>query len=146
MIEPTTAIGTGLAVLASKEVLTRLLGPTADYVGGEIKGFVQKCNVNLGNIFLNATLKAGKSLDEKRTVNPRVLKHVIDEGRFCEDKLTAEYYGGILASARSEDGRDDRGVTLLATVKDLSVYQLRFHFVFYSIVSRLFHGKGFNLG
>ena len=101
-MDPATAVVTGLAVLGSKDVLVKLLGPTADYVGGEIKNFVQKCNINLDNIFRNATQKLGPELlNQPGGVNARVLKHVVDEGRFCEDELTAEYYGGILASART---------------------------------------------
>lgn len=145
-MDPITTVGTGLAVLGSKEVLTKLLGPTADYLGEEARNLVVKCNINLDNIFRKATEKLGKRIEEAGTVNPRVLKHVLDEGRFCEDELTAEYYGGILASSRSGSGRDDRGVTLLAVIKDLSVYQLRFHFIVYSLVNQLFKGQDLNLG
>lgn len=145
-MDPITVAGTGLAVWGSKDLMTKLLGPTADYIGGEAKNFVAKCNVNLDNIFKKATEKLGNRMETEGSVNPRVLKHVVDEGRFCEDELTSEYYGGILASSRSGNGRDDRGVTLLATIKDLSVYQLRFHYIVYSIVNQLYNGKSFNLG
>lgn len=145
-MDPVTAAGAGLAVWGSKDLMAKLLGPTADYIGGEAKNFVAKCNVNLDGIFRKATQKLGDRIETEGTVNPRVLKHVVDEGRFCEDELTSEYYGGILASSRSGNGRDDRGVTLLATIKDLSVYQLRFHYLVYSIVNRLFSGRAFNLG
>lgn len=145
-MEPTLIIGSGLAILGSKDLLTKLLGPSADYIGGEFKNLVQKCNVNLDSIFQKAARKLGERINDGSSVNPRVLKHVVDEGRFCEDDLTSEYYGGILASSRSRIGRDDRGVTLLALIKDLSVYQLRFHFVIYLTVNRLFKGQSFNLG
>lgn len=145
-MEPTTAIGTGLAIIGSKDLLTKLLGPTADYVGGEVKNFVDKCNINLDSIFNKAYKKLGRKIEEPGNVNPRVLKHVIDEGRFCEDELTSEYYGGILASARNPNERDDRGVSLLAVVKDLSVYQLRLHYLVYTCINRLFKGKKYNLG
>lgn len=144
-MEPITVVGTGLAILGSKEILTKLLGPTADYLGEEVRNVVAKCNVNLDNIFRKATTKLGDRIDQPGTVSPRVLKHVFDEGRFCEDELTAEYYGGILASSRSGNGRDDRGVTLLAVIKDLSVYQLRFHYLVYLIISRMFKGEELNL-
>lgn len=145
-IDPNTiATGVGLAVLGSRDLLNKLLGPSAEYVGGEVKGLVQKCNVNLDRIFVKAKDKLGSRLDAAGGVNPRILKHVIDEGRFCEDELTAEYYGGVLASSKSENGRDDRGVTLLATIKSLSVYQLRFHYVFYRLVNNLFKVAPANL-
>jgi hypothetical protein len=141
-----TVVGTGLAILGSKDLLIKLLGPSADYVGGEVKGFVEKCNINLDGIFVKAASKLGNRMDEEGAVSPRVLKHVVDEGRFCEDNLTAEYYGGILASSKNRVARDDRGVTLLAQVKDMSVYQLRLHFVAYMIIHRLFQNEDFNLG
>ncbi|WP_422320324.1 hypothetical protein [Prosthecobacter sp.] len=144
-MDPSTAVGAGLAILGSKDLMLKLLGPTAEYVGGEVKGLVAKCNINLDNIFKKAMRKLGTRADEPGEVNPRVLKHIFDEGRFCEDELAAEYYGGILASARSGNGRDDRGVTVLATVKDLSVYQLRTHFILYSLVHRLFKDQEVNL-
>jgi hypothetical protein len=144
-IEASTAVGTGLVILGAKDLMLKLLGPTAEYLGGEVKGLVAKCNINLDNIFKKAMRKLGTRADEPGEVNPRVLKHIVDEGRFCEDELAAEYYGGILAAARSGNGRDDRGVTVLATVKALSVYQLRTHFILYSLVHRLFKDRGVNL-
>jgi hypothetical protein len=145
-MDPTIAVGTGLTILGSKDLLLKILGPSADYVGGEVKNFVEKCNFNLDGIFNKAARKLGDRMDEDGAVSPRILKHVVDEGRFCEDDLTAEYYGGILASSKSRIARDDRGVTLLAQVKDLSVYQLRFHFMAYMVMHRLFQGNGLNLG
>ncbi|MDX8128321.1 hypothetical protein QLH52_13575 [Methylomonas sp. OY6] len=41
-------VGTGLAVLGSKEILDKLLGPSADYIGNETKNLIAKCNINLG--------------------------------------------------------------------------------------------------
>lgn len=145
-MDPITTVGAGLAVIGSKDILVKILGPTADYVGGEIKNLVQKCNVNLDNIFIKAQKKLGARIDEPGTVSPRVLKHVIDEGRFCEDSIVADYYGGVLASSKSEVDRDDRGVAILATIKSLSIYQLRLHYLFYSIVYSIYNGKGKSLG
>lgn len=140
-----SAVGAGLAVLASKEVLNKLLGPTAEYVGGEMKNFVEKCNVNIGNIFARAIRRLGPRLEEPGTVSPRMLRHVLDEGRFCEDEVAAEYFGGVLASSRSGNPRDDRGVPILAAIKDLSVYELRQHYLLYKMVKTLFDGKPLKL-
>jgi hypothetical protein len=145
-MEPATAIGTGLAILGSKEVLTKLLGPTADYLGTEARGLVEKCNINLDNIFQKAVRKLGSRIGDSGTVSPRVLRHVVDEGRFCDDELVAEYYGGVLASARTPNGRDDRAVGLLALIKGLSVYQLRLHCLSYTLMRQLLLGQSLNLG
>ena len=146
MPEPLTIAGAGLVVLGSKDVLTKLLGPTADYIGGEMSGFVQKCNINLDNIFVKASKKLGDRVEKPGAVSPRVLKHIIDEGRFCEDELAAEYYGGMLAASREETGKDDQCLPHLSKVKQMSIYQIRVHFAFYYQLLKLHKESGFNLG
>ena len=89
-MEPLTVAGTGMALFASKEVLEKLLGPTADYIGQRAKGLVEKCDINLDNIFKRAFKRAGGKIDEPRTVSPRALKEVINEGRFCDETLAAD--------------------------------------------------------
>ncbi len=133
-IDPNTLAVAGIAAHVFKDPLNRLLGPTADYIGGEVKGLVAKCNVNLGRIFTHAIEKLGPRIDQPGAVNPRVLRHVWSEGAFVEDELAAEYFGGLLASARSPDGRDDRVLSLRSTVRDLSSYDLRLHHLIYSLV------------
>ena len=145
-MEPITTVGAGLAILGSKDILNKILGPTADYIGTEAQGFVQKCNINLDNIFVSAKRKLGPRMEEPGQVNPRVLKHILDEGRFCEDDLLVEYYGGVLASSKTKNGRDDRGAVLAGTIKDLSAYQVRLHYLCYYLVNKLFKEKKVNIG
>jgi len=145
MVDPMTAAGGDLAILGSKDLLNKLLGPTADYLGGELKnlleGFVEKSKDNVARILLKARDKLGDRLGTPGTVNPRVLKDIIIEGAFCEDELAAEYYGGILASARTESGRDDRAAAYLGVVKGLSTYEIKFHYVYYNLMRKLLAGK-----
>ena len=145
-MDPMSTVGAGLAIIGSKEILTKILGPTADYLGSELQGFVEKCNINLDNIFIKARNKLGDRLEEEGKVNSRVLKHILDEGRFCEDELMAEYFGGILASSKTKHGRDDRGVSVLSSIKDLSVYQVRLHYLYYFLLNNLLSKKHLNLG
>ena len=145
-MEPVTSVGAGLAILGSKDILTKILGPSAEYIGGEVAGFVEKCNINLNTIFNCAHRKLGNRLEEEGTVNSRVLKHVLDEGRFCEDQLTAEYYGGILASSKTDTGRDDRGVAVTATLNLLSTYQIRAHYLCYYLFHKLHQKSELTLG
>jgi len=140
-VDPNTVIGAGLMALASKDMLGRILGPSADYVGGRIEGLVKKCDINLGRIFQYAVRKLGPKINDPGAVNPRVLRHVWAEGAFIEDELAAEYFGGLLASARSPDGKDDRMLGHLGTVRDLSVYDLRLHFLTYSLMRSFFVGS-----
>lgn len=76
----------------------------------------------------------------------KVLKGILDEGSFCDDEVSAEYFGGVLASARTSVTRDDRGAALIALLARLTTYQIRTHFIFYHVVKSLFDGEGINIG
>ena len=117
MVDSSTMVGTGIALLASKDLLNKVLGPTADYVGEEVKHLVERANVNLGTIFKSAERKLGSKVDSPGAVNPRVFKQIWDEGRFIEDELAAEYFGGLLASSRSPDGKNELGLVQPCTAK-----------------------------
>jgi len=138
MFDPNAVVGGGLALLASKDLLTKLLGPAAEYIGGEIKGLVEKGNLNIGDIFIKAYRKLGSDVEQPGAVNPRVLKNIFEDGRFCEDELAREYFAGVLASSRTKDGKDDRGVTNAKLVSNLSSYQIRTHYIFYTLLRRAF--------
>ena len=133
-------IGTGLALLGSARLVEKLLGPTADYVGDSLKYWTERGTKNVGRIFQNATRQLGARLDEKGVVPPKVLKGIISEGAFCDDSLTAEYFGGVLASSRSDISRDDRGAVFIALIGRLSSYRIRAHYIIYAVVHAL--GRG----
>lgn len=135
-----------LAILGgSASLTTKLLGPTADYIGEGIKNWAKKRKENVGNIFLNAQKKLGDKIETKGGVSPKVLKGILDEGSFCEDFLATEYFGGVLASSRSGISRDDRGATFIALISRLSTYQIRTHYIFYHIVKNLFDGTSISI-
>jgi hypothetical protein len=133
------------AAWASKDLAGKLLGPTFDYVGGEMRHFAEKCNINLTNIFVRAQQKLGAKIDEPGQVSPRVLKNVLDDGSFCEDTLCTEYFAGVLAAARGEGGSDDRAVSYLALLRDLSTYQIYAHYLVYWSLKQLLHGRRLRL-
>lgn len=145
-MDPITIAGTGLAILGSKDLLNKVLGPTADYLGSETRNLVEKCNINLDHVFQRAKSKLGDRLGGPGAVSPRVLKHVIDEGRFAEEEIVVEYYGGLLAGSKSLTGKDDRALPYLSKVQQMSAYQLRLHFIFYFELLRIFKDSPFNLG
>jgi len=118
----------------------KLLGPTAVYLGGKTKELTERAVSNIERIFLNAKEKLGDKIEQPGEVPPRVLRGTVNEGAFCEDKLAAEYLGGVLASSRGEGRRDDRGVVMNAMISRLSVYQLRTHYIFYHIIKDLYDG------
>lgn len=145
MAELITLGGAAVAAYLSKDGVSKLLGPTADYLGGELKELVEKSQHNIVSVFKRAERKCGPKLETEGVVNPRVMKHVYDEARFCENELLAEYFGGVLASARTDDGRDDRGVYYSQIVQSLSVYQLQMHYFFYYLIWLNAKGKQLDL-
>jgi len=101
---------------------------------------------NLDGIFVKAEKKLGSRITSKGGVNPRVLRHILDDGRFCEEEIAAEYYGGLLAGSRDADSKNDSCLPFLAKVRGMPTNQLRLHFAFYYEVLRLHQNRGVNLG
>jgi hypothetical protein len=134
-------IGTGIALaVLGGPLLYKLLGPTADYLGEGLKGWSAKALENLNNIFSNAAYKLGDNIEHEGRVPPRVLKGILFDASFCDDPLFQEYFGGVLASSRSNLPRDDRGAYFIELINRLSNYQLRSHYMFYHIIKILFDG------
>jgi hypothetical protein len=143
--------GTGLTALGvalgGKDIIVKLLGPTAEYIGDEAKEFTKKRFENVKNIFSNATKKLGNKLEsENGTVSPKVLKGIIDEGSYCDDFLATEYFGGVLASSRTGISRDDRGAYFNSLISRLSAYQLRFHYLVYHLIKSIYNKETVNVG
>lgn len=142
MLEPTTVGLAALGAYLSKDAINKLLGPTFDYLGDEFKAFTQKRVENVGKIFSNAEKKLGDKLHRPGQVPPKVLKTIINEGSYADDAIATEYFGGVLASSRTEVGRDDRGDRLAKMIDNLSAYQIRSHYLIYSTISELFSNSG----
>ena len=139
-------VGTGLALLGSVKLLEKLLGPTAEYIGEGVKTWAEKRTNNVKRIFSIAERKLGDRIETEGSVPPKVLKGILDEGSFCDDAITAEYFGGVLASSRSGISRDDRGASCISLISRLSTYQVRAHYVFYQAIKNLFGGENLNVG
>jgi hypothetical protein len=134
-----------LALLGtSAPLILKLLGPTADYLGEALRHQTERGMGNLKNIFDSATRKLGDKIETEGTVPPKVIKGILIEGPYCDDSLTAEYFGGVLASSRSGVSRDDRGASLIALLSRLSTYQIRTHYIFYRVIKDLLNGENIN--
>lgn len=139
-----------LGVLAGAGYVTmdtvkRVLGPTADYIGDELRLSIQRRRV-AGRIVQNAAEKTGDRLNEPGAVPPRVLRDVVNDGSFNEDEISVEYFGGVLASSRTPNGRDDRGAVLTNLLSRLSTYQMRSHYILYSAMRQVYLGSEKNIG
>ena len=56
MAEPITTVGLGaIAAYLGKDGLAKILGPTADYLGGELQEFTKKRIDNIGKIFTRSS-------------------------------------------------------------------------------------------
>ena len=111
-------------------------------MGTGLKNWAEKRVTNASRIFEKAAEKLGSRIDEPGAVPPRVLKEILDEGSYCDDELTAEYFGGVLASSRSSISRDDRAASYLKLTSGLSTYQIRFHYISYTTWRTMFTGSG----
>ncbi len=137
-MEPETTLGLALTAYLAKDGITKLLGPTADYLGEGLRDLTQRRLDSIGRIFSNASAKLGGKLDDPGQVPPRILKTVINEGSYSEDSVVLEYFGGVLASSRTECGRDDRGARIAKLIDGLSTYQIRSHYLLYSSIKHVF--------
>jgi len=146
MPEPITTVGLGaIAAYLGKDGLQKVLGPTAEYLGEGLRDFAARRIENVGKIFQNAERKLADSQATKGVVPPKVLKEIVNEGSYNEDPLATEYLGGVLASSKTESGRDDRGARIAKLVDRLSTYQLRAHFLLYRSFRHLFANSGLDM-
>ena len=122
----------------SAKMLEKILGPTAEYLGDGLKAFTEKRVENVRRIFESAQQKLGPELEIEGQVPPKVLRDILEDGSYCTDALSAEYFGGVLASSRSPVARDDRGATLTSLVGRLTAYQIRAHYIIYSTIRGLY--------
>lgn len=125
------AVGTGVAG-ASKDLTLKLLGPLFEYVGDRLVGTVKNRDLNVSRVLSKALDRLGEdALNEPGAVNPRVFKEVWEQAQFVENELAAEYFGGLLAASRNADGTDDRTLPFVKLVSDMSVIQIRMHYLAY---------------
>lgn len=134
-----------LTLFGGAAVIKKILGPSADYIGGQLKEWTMKRSENLSKIFKNAEQKIGEKIHEEGKVPSKILKSILDEGSWSEDELQIEYFGGVLASSRVKTLRDDRGICFTSLISRLTAYQLRTHFIFYQMVKQQFDGEIINI-
>ena len=109
MPEPITTVGIGaIAAYIGKDGIQKLLGPTADYLGGGLKDFTQKRFDNIGKIFKKADEKLGSDREKSGSVPPKVLKTIINDGSYNDNDVAVEYFGGIMGSASLKKQKESK--------------------------------------
>lgn len=111
----------------------KLLGATFENIGKDLNQLYQK---GKDKIIANATKKTPNIEDGGQT-NLRVTRDVFWNGSFADESICAEYFGGILAASRSNDGKNDAGIFYLDIIKSLSSGQLRMHYLIYRMLNKL---------
>src|SRR5213595_3176893 len=101
MADPNTGLAVLGAAIGTKDLIVKVLGPTAEYLGGGLKDWTQRRVANLARTFSAAARKLPESPSPDEAVPPRVLRAVMNDASFAEDPVMAEYFGGVLASSRS---------------------------------------------
>jgi hypothetical protein len=109
-----------------------LLGPALDEIGGDLQALYKVGREKI----VSAAIRKTNTEDGYRA-NLRVARDVFWNGSFTDESICAEYFGGILASSRSVDGKDDRGIYYTDIIKSLSSQQLLFHYVIYFSLNKL---------
>ncbi len=113
-------------------MVKKLLGPTFDKIGNDF----EKIYTAGRNKIVSVAIRKSNIKDSKNA-NLRVARDVFWSGSFTDETICAEYFGGILASSRSVDGKDDRGVYYIDIIKSLSSQQLLLHYIFYRSLNKL---------
>jgi hypothetical protein len=138
----TTSIVTLAAAHVLRESFTAVVKPTADYLGVELKQYTEAQVQRLRRISNSAQRKLGARLEQEGAVNPRVFRKVVDDGYLCADSLSADYYGGFLASSHSGCGKDDSNVPFVSLVNRMSSDQLHGHWILYALLFNKMYGQG----
>jgi hypothetical protein len=120
-------------------ILTRALGQAADEVGATLGRYTPRQIDNIAAVTVAASAKSGRSPEAQTSM--RAAMRIAEEAALAENEAMTEYLSGILASARSPDGSDDRAVGWSALVARLSSDQLRMHFLLYAALRQHLLGR-----
>lgn len=112
--------------------LKKVLGPTLGSIGEDLNKVYQ---IGRDKIVAVARKKIS-NIEDDATANLRVSRDVFWNGAFTDEAICAEYFGGILAASRSQDGKDDTGVYYVDLIKSLSARQLQLHYSIYRALNK----------
>lgn len=116
-----------VTLAAGGYVGTKLFGSALATMGDDINKLYIKGRDKIISV---ATQKV-ENPDDGMMLNLRAARDVLWSGAVTEDEVCAEYFGGMLAAARSKDGKDDGVVHYVDTIKAMSARQIELHYVIY---------------
>jgi len=124
--------------LPGEWALQKAFGPALTEIGEDLKKIYAKGRDKL----VAAAYRKIKNPEDGKQANLRVTRDVLWNGAFTDDEVCAEYFGGILASSRSADGKDDDAIQFVDVIKSMSAKQLRLHYTIYNCLNKLFVAAG----
>jgi hypothetical protein len=133
----TEAIVVTTAIAAGGYVGTKLFGTALATMGDDINKLYARGRDKI----VDMASKKVSDPDDGKTVNLRAARDVLWNGAITDDEVCAEYFGGMLAAARSEDGKDDGVVHYVDTVKAMSARQLELHYVLYRALQAMLRAE-----
>lgn len=122
--------------LPGEWALQKAFGPVLGELGEDLKRLYSGGRDRI----LAAGYKKVKDPNDGKKANLRVTRDVLWNGAFTDEEICAEYFGGILAAGRSEDGKDDDAVQFVDVIKSMSAKQLHLHYVIYTALNRILSG------
>lgn len=146
MVDPVlsaTAVAVGGYLL--KEQFNRLCGPTADYLGEKARNLVQCRIENMNKIITKTDAILGDKINEEGIIHPRIIEKFLNSGSYIEDNIAQEYFAGVMATSRTNDGKDDSGYYFLDLITKLSHVDLKMHFILYSLLRERHLGTNFSI-
>lgn len=123
--------------LPAEWALQKAFGPVLTELGDDLRRLYA---VGRDKI-LAAAYKKIENIEDGKQANLRVARDVLWNGAFSDDDICAEYFGGILAASRSEDGKSDDSIQFSDVIKSLSSKQLHLHYVIYNCLNKLWIGS-----
>lgn len=120
-----------------RNLLRTLLGEGERYVGDAVERMPEPRRANVVRICNVALKRLGDKIHQPGEVPPAAVACLLNEGSYCRDTVGSEYWGGVLACARSQNPRDDRAARRLKLLGRLGEYALRSHYHFYSALRLL---------
>jgi hypothetical protein len=116
-------------------IIDRMLGASAAYFNADLN---EKRLNNITNILLKTQEKfSGVALNDLQ-MPPKLVRSLINEGSFIDDKVAVDYFAGILASSNTAVSQNDQGAFFMKLIDKLSCYQLRTHFLTYGTMKEKF--------
>ncbi len=113
-------------------IIENVLGPTSKEIGQDMQSLYKKGR----DLILRKGFQKLKNPNDGKIANLRVARDVFWNGSFTDEAICAEYFGGILAASRSEDGKNDSGVFFVDIIKSMSSGQLKMHYIIYRTLNK----------